>query len=55
MALAWQGTRPFPVSAIFGATTSKQLEHLLTGAELSLSDVLISEIDHLNRAHPMPY
>ena len=55
MALAWQGTRPFPVSAIFGATTSKQLEHLLTGAELSLSDVLISEIDQLNRAHPMPY
>jgi aryl-alcohol dehydrogenase-like predicted oxidoreductase len=55
MALAWQGTRPFPVSAIFGATTSQQLEHLLTGAELSLSDALISEIDQLNRAHPMPY
>ena len=55
MAMAWQGTRPFPVSAIFGATTSAQLSHLLAGRDLALSDELVAEIDQTHRANPMPY
>lgn len=55
LAMAWQGTRPFPVSAIFGATTSAQLAHLLAGKDVALSDEICQEIDSLHRAHPMPY
>ena len=55
MAMAWQQTRPFPVSAIFGATTAEQLAHLLDGADLVLAPEVIAEIDQLHRAHPMPY
>lgn len=55
MALAWQRTRPFPISAIFGATTSDQLTHLLAGKDLVLSEDLRKEIDTANRANPMPY
>mgnify|MGYP000604428606 CR=1 FL=1 len=55
MAMAWQRTRPFAVSAIFGATTSDQLAHLLAGKDVTLSDDLCGEIDALHRAHPMPY
>ena len=55
MAMAWQATRPFPVSAIFGATTVAQLEHLLKGRDLVLDDAVVAEIDEIHRAHPMPY
>lgn len=55
MALAWQGQRPFPVSAIFGATTSAQLDHLLVGKDLVLSDEVLADIDAAHRANPMPY
>ena len=55
MALAWQGTRPFPVSTIFGATTSAQLAHLLAGKDLKLSADLLAELDQLHRANPMPF
>ncbi|WP_341368712.1 aldo/keto reductase [Yoonia sp. BS5-3] len=55
MAMAWQRTRPFPVSAIFGATTSDQLAHILAGKDLHLSDEVIAQIDVLHKAHPMPY
>ncbi len=55
MAMAWQGTRPFPVSAIFGTTTSDQLAHMLAGRDLTLSAEVLSDIDAAHRAHPMPY
>ena len=55
MAMAWQGTRPFPISAIFGTTTADQLAHLLKGRDLALSDELVAEIDQTHRANPMPY
>ena len=55
MAMAWQRTRPFPVSAIFGATTAAQLEQILAGKDVVLSDELVAEIDQVNRANPMPY
>jgi len=55
MAMAWQGTRPFPISAIFGTTTSAQLTHLLKGRDVTLSAELVAEIDQTHRANPMPY
>ncbi|WP_411890680.1 aldo/keto reductase [Yoonia sp. SDW83-1] len=55
MAMAWQRTRPFAVSAIFGATTAAQLDRILAGADVVLSDEVVGAIDNLNRAHPMPY
>ncbi len=55
MAMAWQRTRPFPISAIFGATTTAQLQHLLAGDAVALSDDVLAEIDLAHRASPMPY
>ncbi len=55
MALAFTVQRPFPVSTIFGATTSEQLAHVLSGLDTVLSDALLSEIDEVHRQHPMPY
>ncbi|MFT4782869.1 MAG: aryl-alcohol dehydrogenase-like predicted oxidoreductase [Paracoccaceae bacterium] len=55
MTLAWCQTRPFMGSAIFGATTLEQLDHILKGADLVLSREVIDEIDAAHRVHPMPY
>ena len=55
MALAWQQTRPFPVSVIFGATTSAQLQHILRAADLDLPQEVLDEITAAHKAHPMPY
>lgn len=55
MAMAWQRTRPFGVSAIFGATTDAQLAHLLEGEGLTLSPEAVADIGAVHRAHPMPY
>jgi len=55
MALAWQQTRPFAVSTIFGATTSAQLEHLLPAAGMTLPQEVLDEIAAAHKAHPMPY
>ena len=55
LAMAWQTGRPFPVCPIFGATTSKQLEHILEGASVDLSDAVLADINAAHQAHPMPY
>ncbi len=55
MAMAWQRSRPFPISAIFGATTSAQLSQILAGKDLVLSDDVIGDIEAAHKAHPMPY
>jgi len=55
MAMAFQRSRPFKVSAIFGATTSAQLAELLEGKDLVLSDEVLEDIDITHRAHAMPY
>lgn len=55
MAMAWQRTRPFAVSAIFGTTTSDQLTHLLAGQDMELSDEICQEIDQIHRENPYPY
>jgi aryl-alcohol dehydrogenase-like predicted oxidoreductase len=55
MALAWQQTRPFAVSAIFGATTAAQLERILGAADMTLPPEVLDEIAAAYKAHPMPY
>ena len=55
MAMAWQATRPFPVSAIFGATNTAQLAHILAGRDTMLTDELLAAIGAAHRAHPLPY
>ncbi|QQA43643.1 aldo/keto reductase [Pelagovum pacificum] len=55
MALAWQKTRPFPICAIFGATSTEQLERTLAGYDVTLSDEVIAEIEAAHKAHPMPF
>ena len=55
MSLSWAMMRPFVGSVIFGATTQTQLEHILEGADLVLSDEIITEIDEVHKSHPMPF
>ncbi|WP_109467369.1 aldo/keto reductase [Albibacillus kandeliae] len=55
MALAWCRTRPFMTSAIFGATTTDQLEVALGSVDVTLSQEVLDEITAAHRAHPMPY
>ncbi|MBD3678922.1 MAG: aldo/keto reductase [Rhodobacteraceae bacterium] len=55
MALAFTLTRPFMTSSIFGATTMEQLELALGAADLTLSEEVMTDIDAVHRAHPMPY
>jgi len=55
MALAFTVQRPFPVSTIFGATTSAQLTRILDGLDVTLSGDILDEIDAIHRAHPLPY
>ena len=55
MSLAFCLARPFMGSAIFGATSSAQLEHILEGAELTLSEEVLSDLNTAHRANPMPF
>lgn len=55
MAMAWQGTRPFAVCPIFGATTADQLARILAGREVVLAPEILAAIGEAHRAHPMPY
>lgn len=55
MAMAFVRDRPFMASAIFGATTMEQLDRIIAGADLVLSDEVMADIDVAHRAHPMPY
>lgn len=55
MALAFTVQKPFLCSSIFGATRLDQLEHILKGADLRLSDDVMAEIDDAHRMHAMPY
>jgi aryl-alcohol dehydrogenase-like predicted oxidoreductase len=55
MAMAWQATRPFAVSAIFGATTADQLAEILSGRDVVLCDAALADINAAHKAHPAPY
>jgi aryl-alcohol dehydrogenase-like predicted oxidoreductase len=55
MALAWCQTRPFPTSAVFGATRNEQLPVILESAGLTLSDEVLADITAAHQSVPMPY
>jgi aryl-alcohol dehydrogenase-like predicted oxidoreductase len=55
MSLAFCASRPFMSSVIFGARTSGQLDRILTGLDVTLSDEVLEEITASQKAHPMPY
>jgi aryl-alcohol dehydrogenase-like predicted oxidoreductase len=55
MAMAFVRDRPFMASAIFGATSMEQLERIIAGADLVLSDEVMADVDTAHRAYPMPY
>lgn len=54
LAIAWLRTRPFPVIPIIGATSLAQLDHLIAGLDLRLSDEVLARIEEVRRDHPMP-
>ena len=55
LALAFVCQRPYPTSPIFGATSLEQLEVILEGKDVVLSDEVLAEITETHRANPMPY
>ena len=55
MALAWVRDRPFMASVIFGASDMDQLEHIIAGTDLELSEEVLDDINTAHRAHPLPY
>ncbi|MEM7471220.1 MAG: aldo/keto reductase [Pseudomonadota bacterium] len=55
MSLAFCNQRPFPVSPIFGATTSEQLKHIIDGKDLVLSQEVLDDLNAAHRSFPMPY
>jgi aryl-alcohol dehydrogenase-like predicted oxidoreductase len=55
MSLAWHRTRPFPSIPIYGATTAAQLERIIAGSDLVLTDACVKDIEAAHRAHPMPF
>ena len=55
MALAFCIQRPFPCIPIFGATTVAQLEHIVAGIDIRLSDEAMVDLNNINRQHPMPF
>ena len=55
LALGFCQTRPFMGSVIFGATTAAQLNHIIEGKDVVLSQALMKDLDRIHRAHPMPY
>ncbi|MGB5865159.1 MAG: aldo/keto reductase [Sulfitobacter sp.] len=55
LAMAFVRDRPFMASVIFGATSIAQLDRILAGADIELSDEVMTDIDTAHRAHPMPY
>lgn len=54
MALAFCASRPFMGSVIFGATTNRQLSHILNGLDITLSSELLTALNTVNRKNPMP-
>ena len=55
LAMAFCLQRPFPCIPIFGATTFAQLEHLYAGKDIKLSDEALTDLNQINRSHPMPF
>ncbi len=55
MALAFCVERPFPTIPVFGATTLDQLDHILAGVQVTLTDEVRDALSKAHRDHPIPY
>lgn len=55
MALAWCRQRPFMGSVIFGATRMEHLELAIEAGKITLSNEVLTALDDVNKAHPLPY
>lgn len=55
LAIAWQLTRPFKTVPIVGATTTAQLDHLISGFGKAVPPELVKAINRMHRDHPLPY
>ena len=55
LALSFCKQKSFMGSVIFGATTNVQLDHILQGLNVNLSDEIMSEINVINRDLPMTF
>ena len=49
LALNFCKKKPFMGSIIFGATTNEQLDKIIKGININLSDEIMSEIDEINK------
>ncbi|MFC3527531.1 aldo/keto reductase [Paracoccus mangrovi] len=54
-AIAFTRQRPFPVIPIIGATDIPQLDHILAGLSLRLTDEALSRISQFHREYPWPF
>ena len=55
MALAFVNSRAFVASNIAGASTMQQLRNNIDAIELTLSNEVLTAIEHIRRQYPMPY
>ena len=55
LALAFARQKPFTSSVIIGATTMAQLKNNIDSKDITLSDEILKEINHLNKMHPLPF
>ncbi|WP_371169093.1 aldo/keto reductase [Aliiroseovarius sp. 2305UL8-7] len=55
MALAFSVSRPFMGSTIFGASSMEQLQRVLEGKDVTLSEDVLADINLAHQAHPMPF
>ena len=54
MALAFCAQRPFMGSVIFGSTRKEQLQTIIDGLDLELSQEILTELNMVQREHPFP-
>ena len=54
-ALSFCKKKSFMGSVIFGATSNHQLDHIIKGININLSDEIMTEIDKINKNHPMTF
>ena len=54
-AISFTRQRPFAIIPIIGATDLAQLDHILAGLDLRLSEDALQRIAQFHRDHPMPY
>ena len=55
LALSFCTSRPFMGSVIFGATTNEQLNLILKGIDINLSEDILSEISKIHKKYCLTF